>query len=1032
MKLKNLLVLALLLVYSFAKAQTPAIEELLKGFDEKKALQEAKKKGLPAADVKGYVSGAKARYIQEKLIASGDTKTEVFNERVTFVNMTKQGMQEALASACTNSDFMALPAAYTNWTGDVTTNISAGSQYPVASWTSTGFNGNGGTPVLVNTDPNYLSGTAPTDRHVIMNKAILGVTTNQAQAFANGYDPVCQNPSNSQFDLPVTPGNGQASLRLGSEYNQYTSERLRYAIAVTAQTAQFTYQFATVINQSPPPFGHTTGEQPAFVFQLLDINNNQVGGNCGVYIKDANQASTDTSFISSSSTLATGFNGDPVFYRKWRTVTVDLTAYIGQTIYADFQTLDCIFSGHFCYAYITATCGSLNAQVSGFCGSSGNVTMTGPPGFDSYQWYGPPNGTVLIPGATTYSYSAPANPNDVFSVDCVTLQGCTTKLNVSVSASNIIATGSSTPSCKGGSTGSASVNVLGGTQFTYTWSPVPGSTSTITNQPTGVYQVLVHDLTGNCPDTTVAVTIGQTLPPLQTTTVQLCGTQLSPPLTVPAGSLPNYAWYQNGQPTVISTSATLTTGTVAPTDDFTATYINPSTGCMDSLKTTMVPINISFSQSSSPPCNGGNNGSITVNPSGGNTYTNYDWSMNGSPGGTNVLIPPSLQITGLPQGNYTININPNGNPSCTYSLTVQLVQGVIPPPTLDTLKGCGLDNLSIPTNTVSGNTHSWWQGTTSLGSAYPYTTTGVTNGAVYTDTIRNSFGCVSVYKAYLKKKDFNLTLTSPEKLKCHNDSNGKLKATVTTETNGPLGTAYTFNWNYPVPYIDPPPVNAGVGVPQSSVVAGLHAGTYTVVVTSGSCVQTKTITLTNPALLPPDSLFAYFCPKDSLVWLYAEPGHSTYNWLQNGVPLVPANNDDSLQVTPSNINQFTVWYLQAGCRDTASILFSFPAYHAFRPDKTVNIFTPNADKNNDQFFPFYSPTVSQYEIGKQVEDYEIVIFNRWGKKVFESKSYPNPWNGDVEGTPQDDGTYYYILKYRSNCGTKADIVEKHGFVQLLR
>ena len=357
----------------------------------------------------------------------------------------------------------------------------------------------------------------------------------------------------------------------------------------------------------------------------------------------------------------------------------------------------------------------------------------------------------------------------------------------------------------------------------------------------------------------------------------------------------------------------------------------------------------------------------------------------------------------------------------------------MPPPVLDTLKGCALDNVSIPTTTVSGNTHNWYSGSTSLGSSYPYVTTGVTSGAIYTDTIFSAAGCKSVYKAYLKLKSFKLVVTSPEKVHCHDDSTGKIKVTANQEVNGPLGTAYTFNWNFPNPYPDPAAINAGVGVPQSSQQNNLHAGTYTCVVTSGNCVATATYNLSNPALLPYDSLFAYFCPKDSLVWLYAEAGHNSYNWLNNGVPVSPVHNNDSIQVTPTTINNYWVVYTIAGCRDTARLLYTFPSYHAFRPDKITNIFTPNGDKRNDDFYAFYDANVSQYEIDKQMEEFSIVVYNRWGKKIFETNEYSKPWNGkDESGTLQDDGTYYWILRYKSNCSTKADIVEKHGFVQLLR
>jgi len=64
-----------------------------------------------------------------------------------------------------------------------------------------------------------------------------------------------------------------------------------------------------------------------------------------------------------------------------------------------------------------------------------------------------------------------------------------------------------------------------------------------------------------------------------------------------------------------------------------------------------------------------------------------------------------------------------------------------------------------------------------------------------------------------------------------------------------------------------------------------------------------------------------------------------------------------------------------------------------------NVFTPNADGFNDEF-----------EI-RNLEHYpgsRMVIYNRWGQKVFEHSDYYNNW-WDGDGAP--DGTYFYVLQY---------------------
>jgi len=82
-----------------------------------------------------------------------------------------------------------------------------------------------------------------------------------------------------------------------------------------------------------------------------------------------------------------------------------------------------------------------------------------------------------------------------------------------------------------------------------------------------------------------------------------------------------------------------------------------------------------------------------------------------------------------------------------------------------------------------------------------------------------------------------------------------------------------------------------------------------------------------------------------------------------------------------------------------------------------NIFTPNGDGYNDelQFFNI-----------DQTAEYKVQIFNRWGKKVYEGKNALEHWNGG----DSNEGTYFYILKYRIVCNDEEREVK--GTVTLLR
>ena len=75
------------------------------------------------------------------------------------------------------------------------------------------------------------------------------------------------------------------------------------------------------------------------------------------------------------------------------------------------------------------------------------------------------------------------------------------------------------------------------------------------------------------------------------------------------------------------------------------------------------------------------------------------------------------------------------------------------------------------------------------------------------------------------------------------------------------------------------------------------------------------------------------------------------------------------------------------------------------------LFTPNNDGKNDILF------IDGLEIFPKNE---LVIFNRWGEKVYEAAPYQNDWQGEstkgLYGDQVPDGSYFYTLKLNDNNG----------------
>jgi len=92
------------------------------------------------------------------------------------------------------------------------------------------------------------------------------------------------------------------------------------------------------------------------------------------------------------------------------------------------------------------------------------------------------------------------------------------------------------------------------------------------------------------------------------------------------------------------------------------------------------------------------------------------------------------------------------------------------------------------------------------------------------------------------------------------------------------------------------------------------------------------------------------------------------------------------------------------------------------PDPIIhvpNVFTPNGDGNNDVFF-----------IGTEfVEELDLIILNRWGNILFQSKSVNQGWNGLLNGNEAPEGVYFF--RYTA-VGINGSILEGHGHLTLVR
>lgn len=81
------------------------------------------------------------------------------------------------------------------------------------------------------------------------------------------------------------------------------------------------------------------------------------------------------------------------------------------------------------------------------------------------------------------------------------------------------------------------------------------------------------------------------------------------------------------------------------------------------------------------------------------------------------------------------------------------------------------------------------------------------------------------------------------------------------------------------------------------------------------------------------------------------------------------------------------------CTNTAEIQINTKSCEL----KFYNVFTPDGNGKNDKF---------EIENVTQFDNCHLIVFNRWGRVVFEKIGYKNDWN--MQGC--SDGVYFYVLK----------------------
>jgi gliding motility-associated-like protein len=531
----------------------------------------------------------------------------------------------------------------------------------------------------------------------------------------------------------------------------------------------------------------------------------------------------------------------------------------------------------------------------------------------------------------------------------------------------------------------------------YSWSPQNVSTNTVIAIGGGNYTLTVTDPSNNCSSNTVVVVFQNTAAPSITavanssitctnTIVGIIGTSTTSGVT--------YSWSPTG-----STSPSISVTSVGI---HTLTITDPSNGCKSIKTVTAYEIgqfSASVSLLGNVKCNGASTGSVELDLLGGSGI--YSVSILNTNFFAGIFTTFPATITTLAAGNNSIAILDTLS-GCTQTVFVNITQ---PPPLnlLLTLTSQPVICEGEPVNmysTLNGGVRPYTYQWLPIGG-FDSTLNILAGPSSYTLLAYDANSCLATA---VKNVTVNLKpqigLLNPSAIIC-----GSI--CVNFSLTAAQNSSYVYNWNFTDVNGAATPIQVNQYNPT---ICFTQVGKYNCDVSiftpegcsSQSILPTfiklypkvKAAYVSNPA----DGIFIF----DDVNFINASSGADWFSWYDE-------NNLFSTKTNPTYNFYEPGKYLisliasNEGCSDTLSrhIVINEATYMHF-----PNTFTPNNDGLNDVWRPV---CYGLYRDG----DYELSIFDRWGKRVFWTIVIDNGWDGTFKDKPCEVGVYNWRIKLKT-------------------
>lgn len=524
----------------------------------------------------------------------------------------------------------------------------------------------------------------------------------------------------------------------------------------------------------------------------------------------------------------------------------------------------------------------------------------------------------------------------------------------------------------------------------------PQSTASINVAPATTKMYIVNWTSGTCTVTdSVRLIVTPVRAVFQNKTNPSCGQNNGAINCSAAGTSMVFTYFRNG--VFYSDGATQVSN--LPSGNYTFVVYDRITGCSDTADNIVLTDNTSFPvfasvQTTGVVCYGNTNGSITVTVTGGTGNYTYAWS-NSATNHTN-------SATGLTSGTvYTVTVNDGSclpiDTSVTLSGPSDSVRVVLQSTNDNCQQSVG-KSFAFATGGTTPYQYAWANSAITADSL-----TGILGPARVTVTVTDVNGCsATATDSILNTGSPSFQITDIDST-CRGGTQGSI--TITPLSNdGPFSYAWSFG-----------------STTAQGTVSNLAAGTYTVsAYNSLNCAQVIQVTV--PEFQ--GSSFDLGGNQDmqlgdvAAVEIQTNAGISSVEWSPPGVA---SSGNGVYYVSPKDTTTYyVVATYGADCILTDSITIN--VIYTSDSLEIPNIFTPNGDGVNDEFYVKYNG----------LRTFQIWVYDRWGNKVYESTYADFRWNGkDIHtGALLADGNYPYVVEY--SFLQNASLQRKKGFISLIK